>query len=347
MKTTRIFLGLALLCGTTFGAPAPTNATARASFAFGGPAPTITTTPTNGPTTITVHARMKDGKLPAGMKCIVVSMTGPVAPPPAVGSRREPELLNVIGTVGDWMVTNIPPGTCKVELQSTNHAQDLFGYQSLSIEAGTNYCVNFVLARGASFKGRVLDDATGKPIADIPIGNGVTVFSSGDTYTDTEGRYELPGIVSSLVIRLGWTTNDYVHPDIKMDAADEGSTVSVPDIRLKHGGWISGRVERPAEVGGNANAWITLEFQGSWPINSMSNYAQPHDDGTFRTDPLPPGTYTLHARWLQNPFVKDDSPQNLLALGSVSNINVIAGQDTTNVLIPTKLNVQANSTGGR
>lgn len=347
MKTTRIFLGLVMLCGTTFGAPAPTIATTRADFAFGGPAPTIATTPTNGPTTITVHVRTTDGKLPAGLKCIVVSMRGPVVPPPAVGSRQEPELLNVIGTIGDWMATNIPPGTCQVELQSTNHAQDLFGYQSLSIGSGTNYCVNFVLARGARFKGRVLDDATGKPIAHIYIANGMTVISSGGTYTDTEGRYELPWIVGSLVINLEWTTNDYVHPDIEMDAADEGSTVSVPDIRLKHGGWISGRVERPAEVGGNACAWIMLEFQGSWPINTMSNYAQPHDDGTFLTDPLPPGTYTLHARWWQNPFVKDDSPQNLLALGSVSNINVIAGQDTTNVLIPTKLNIQANSTGGR
>ena len=53
MKTTRVFLGLVMLCGTAFGTPAPT----------------ITTTPTNGPTTVTVHARTKDGKMPVGVEC--------------------------------------------------------------------------------------------------------------------------------------------------------------------------------------------------------------------------------------------------------------------------------------
>ncbi len=52
MKTTRIFLGLVMLCGTAFGAAAQT----------------ITTTPTNGPTTVIVRARTTDGKAAVGVK---------------------------------------------------------------------------------------------------------------------------------------------------------------------------------------------------------------------------------------------------------------------------------------
>ena len=104
------------------------------------------------------------------------------------------------------------------------------------------------------FKGRVLDDATGKPIERFFVYGETT--HSYDVRTDAEGRYELPHVSGALEIQI-WPRTNYVGQRIRMDAAAEDSTVSVPDIRLRHGGWITGRVERPADLVSNATAEVT------------------------------------------------------------------------------------------
>jgi hypothetical protein len=330
MKTTRIFLGLCMLCGTAFGTPAPI----------------ITTTPTNGPTTVTVHARTTDGKLPADVSCTGSPMYYTIS---AIGPR-EPSF---VGSNGDWTATNVTPGDYKVSLRSPNYAEE---NREFFVKAGTNYSIDFVLSRGATFKGRVLDAATGKPIADQPI----YAFPSTrdplrDIRTDAEGRYELPPVAGAL--ELDVETTNYVAQVVKLDPAAEDSTVSVSDIRLQHGGWISGRVERSAELESNAIAWVTLAFQGTLPTNSVIlDFGG--TDGTFRTDPLPPGTYTLHAEWDKTQAVflfaksvkrraKSGPPQDPLASGSISGIQVTAGIETTNVVIPTKMIVPASDRSGR
>ena len=234
MKTTRVFLGLVMLCGTAFGTPAPT----------------ITTTPTNGPTTVTVHARSTDGKLAVGVSCNVISgkPTG----------RPRPELLSILGKSGDWTSTNVPPGLYVVYLESTNYIEDSDSHGVLDVEAGTNYAINFVLSNG---------------------------------------------------------------------------------------GWISGRVERPADLVSNATAWVNPEPQSGLPTNSAFADVRSGTDGTFRTGSLPAGTYTLHAQW-EEPQWKGGSRQTWQAMGNVSNINVIVGQETTNLFIPAKLTFQTNGTGG-
>ena len=316
MKTTRIFLGLVMLCGTAFGTPAPI----------------ITTTPTNGPTTITVHARTMDGKLSVDVSCTVVSVshTSPLE------AHLPPSF---VGTNGDWTATNVTPWRYEVLLRSPNYAEE---NREFVVKAGTNYSINFVLSRGATFKGRVLDDATGKPIADQYISAySSTGITPGNIRTDAEGRYELPPVAGTLEIDI--LTANYVEHVVKLDAGAEDSTVTVPDIRLKRGGWISGRVERPAEVKSNLFIpMIKCELQGPLPTNSEINYVLIHTDGTFHTDQLPPGTYTLHAA-----LPEGVGPPYSEVNGIVSNINVIAGQDTTNVFIPIKLTIQTNSTDGR
>jgi len=323
MKTTRIFLGLVMLCGTAFGTPAPI----------------ITTTPTNGPTTVTVHARAKDGKLPVDVSCTGSSVYY------AMPSIAHP-LPSFVGTNGDWTATNVTPWDYKVSLRSPNYAEE---DREFVVKAGANYSIDFMLSRGATFKGRVLDDATGKPIADQPI----YAFPStrdplGDIRTDAEGRYELPPVAGALELDVVMT--NYVAQVVKLDAAVEDSTVSVPDIRLQLGGWISGRVESPAGVAStflvSYMTGIKSELQGSLPTNSAIIDTFIRADGTFRTDPLPPGTYTLHADW-KPVFVAGSPMETWQATGSVSGIKVIAGQNTTNVFIPTKLTIQTNSTGGR
>ena len=178
MKTTRIFLGLVMLCGTAFGTPAPI----------------ITTTPTNGPTTITVHARTTDGKLPVGVSCTVIQPQGQFLTFPI------PQPLSLIGTSVDWLATNVPTATYEVYVRGTNYAEDRNSIiQFFSVKTNTHYSIDFVLSRGATFKGRVLDDATGKPIANAIL-FARTGGSSQNPHTDKEGRYELSHIAGTLSI---------------------------------------------------------------------------------------------------------------------------------------------------
>jgi hypothetical protein len=293
MKTTRIVLGLVMLCGTAFGTPAPT----------------ITTTPTNGPTTITVHARTTDGKLPVDVSCTVAELQGQQFFLPM------PQPLSPVGSSGDWLATNVRPVTYEVVLRSPNYAEDMHSIiQFLSVKTNTHYSIDFVLSRGATFKGRVLDDATGKPIANAILFCG-TEGPSQNPRTDEEGRYELSHIAGKLIIDA--QTTNHVMQRIYVDGAAEDSTVSVPDIRLQHGGWISGRVECPADVESNASARVTLEIQGGMPTNSLIEDAFTRISDTFRTYPLPPGIYTLHAEWQRG---GKGALQTWQAKGSVSDI---------------------------
>jgi hypothetical protein len=321
MKTKRILFGLVMLCGADLSVLSQN----------------ITTTPTNGPMTITIHARTTDGKLPADVSCTVVQPQGQRLVFPM------PQPLSLVGKSGDWTATNVPSGVYEVVLRSPNYAEDAHSIvQFLRVEAGSNYSIDFVLSRGATFKGRVLDDATGKPIARAVVyGMTERIY---DIRTDAEGRYELPHIIG--ILKIESLTTNHVAQTVKLDAAAEGSTVTVPDIRLAHGGWISGRVERPAEVESNAFATVSLEIQGSSPTNSVIGDAYAHADGTFRTDPLPSGTYTLLAEWRER-ISKGGPSQAWQANGSVTDIKVIAGQDTSSVLIPTKITIPANDRSGR
>ena len=324
MKTTRIFLGLVMLCG----------------IAFGTPAPIITTTPTNGPTTITVHARMTDGKptVGVGAKFWLFRLS-----PYAAASLLPPTL---VGSNGDWTATNVLPGSCYISLFGTNYFMGPGYSATLLLHAGTNYIVDFVLSRGVDVKGRVLDAATGKPVSDARVMT-VDYWGAYGGRTDAEGRYELPHC-SNGPLQIETQTTNYVAQRIKLDAAAEGSTVLVPDFHLQRGGWISGQVERPAELDTNAVAWINLEFQGNRPSNSLIGSYVASADGAFRTYPLPPGYYSLNADWQRrSDTIEGPRRQTWQASGSVSNINVIAGQDTTIVFIPTKLTIRTNGTGGR
>jgi len=320
MKTTRIFLGLVVLCGVVFNADAQK----------------LTTTSTNGPTTIAIHARTTDGKLPVDVSCTVAE--------PGRQQGPMPQPLSLIGKSGDWMATNVLPGYYQVLLRSPNYAEDMHSIvQFLSVKSGSSYTIDFVLSRGATFKGRVLDDATGEPIAQAII-CGMTEARSYDLRTDAEGRFELPHITG--ILRIEAQTTNLVAQTAKLELAAEGGTVSIPDIRLQHGGWISGRVECPAEVGSNAFATVSIEIQGRRPNSSLIHDAFARADGAFRTDPLPSGTYTLRALW-QEHVSKGGPSHTWQANGSVSGIKVITGQDTSNVLIPTKLNIPANDQSGR
>ena len=209
---------------------------------------------------------------------------------------------------------------------------------------------------GVTVKGRVLDDATGKPIADARIDiadfeltNGTTLKSymfdaatgrlagptppeHGHRYnirTDAEGRYGLSDTTGHVII--GIHTTNLVAQSFIMDATKEASLVFIPDIRLQHGGWISGRVE-PADTARGVYSFVTLMREGDSRDLPTDRPYRCNLDGTFRTEALSSGSYTLRGYW----DYREGLTNNWHGEGSVSNITVVVGQDTTNIFIPVK-----------
>jgi hypothetical protein len=322
MNTMKLLTGLALLFAAIFSAAAQT----------------VSTTPTNGPTTVTVHARTTDGKAPVG---VVESAYQPIIGWGVNGDENstvfQQRLSSFDSKSGEWTFTNVPPGPYKVVLFSTNYVYNGYNTVAWFVIAGTNYRVELVMSNGATYKGRVLDDVTGKPIANEHFLGGNYMWQ--DVHTDAEGRYEWRHVTGDA--RLDVRTTNYLEQEIKLDAADEDSTVLVPDIRLQPGGRISGRVERPAGLTSNTYAWVQPVMLGALVTNPQIKRAFGYTNGTFRTDPLPAGTYSLTAEWESLPS------ETIFVSGYVSGITVVVGQETTNVVIPTKMVVQTNGASGR
>ena len=313
MKVKNLFAVLVLICGPALNA-----------------SQTITTTPTNGPTTVIVRARTTDGKPAVGVEESAYQ-------PQSYGIRVngdehaavfQQRLSSFDSRSEEWTFTNVPPGFFGVVLSSTNYVYNQYNQVGLIVMAGTNYSAELVLSNGATYKGRVLDDVTGKPVANEHFLGGYYMFQ--DVHTDAEGRYEWRHVKGDAQLDLLIT--NYVEQEIKLDAAGEDSTVLVPDIRLQPGGRISGRVQRPAGLTSNTYAWVQPELQGALATNSQILRAYGYTNGTFRTDPLPPGTYKLNAGWVKGSDLFDSPVAN----GSVSNINVTVGRETKNVFIRVK-----------
>jgi 5-hydroxyisourate hydrolase-like protein (transthyretin family) len=214
---------------------------------------------------------------------------------------------------------------------------------------------------GPTFKGRVLDDATGTPIAGVRI---LYMFvhdcdgeCAGDrgyvTRTDAEGRYE--GVYPPQSSGAGHYTiriepTNYVWQVINVDKTNTAKMATIPDTRLGRGGWISGQVERPAEADDLAyvSALVKLESQGPLPEHTQLHPIIARD-GRFRTPLLPPGSYTLSGDWTGAIRSMDGRFDNwrVLLLNSVSNVNVTVGQETANISLTTNGIVRTNRSYSR
>jgi 5-hydroxyisourate hydrolase-like protein (transthyretin family) len=209
---------------------------------------------------------------------------------------------------------------------------------------------------GPTFKGRVLDDATGKPVADVPIRYWFEYESIGtghgfyETRTDAEGRYEgryePKGGTGAGHYTMEIQPTNYAWQVFKVDRADTAKMASIPDARLLRGGWISGLAKHPAEVAPNDYPYIRLYGQGPLPEHTLLPVVEAGRDGKFRTPPLSAGTYALQGQWL----ARSTNGGRVSVVGlvtGISNIIVIADQETANVVIPTNYIVYTNRASSR
>ena len=305
-----------------------------------------------GTGTVTVHARGADGSIPVGSYCWMTPF--PHSLPQQTGWSPAPDWPTnrptIVGSNGDWVVYNVTPfasGAWAVQIDSTNYLfTPELNIQTAEPISNQSVSVSFTLRLGATVMGRVLDAETGKPVP------GASIFGSGyheaGEVNGADGRFTIQHLATNEALsfsiapnpRYVWHTNgtarvalpesDYVQQNIRPAGLAEGMTTTLPDVKLRHGGWISGRMTLPADAPSGVRPVLQApKIEGdSVPTDYPEAYGS---NGVFRIGPIPAGTVELSA---DSFLFKSGNPWR--AEGSVTNIHVEAGQETKNVLIELK-----------
>ena len=289
-----------------------------------------------GTAKITVKARFRDGTKPVSAKCLLHNcMLSQLRPPMARESAGRRIVPAVVGADGDWTIYNVPEGSWGVEVLGYDFAWTNEANHSGRIEltAGEEKLVTLTLLRGGSVSGRVLCADTGKPAS----GNSVITVGLGAkrrSTTDAEGHYIVRHVAPGRN-RISAQAEGYVCGRSEEVEVKDEATVVAPDIQLRRGGWISGRVVRPNDAPSDGTLRASLEphFHGEPPSDVViaTEWVGNREDYSlhFRLGPLPPGSYTLEANLR--------SGGKMIAgkhwRGEVTGIQVKIGEETKDVVI--------------
>ncbi len=289
-----------------------------------------------GTAKIIVKARFRDGTKPVSAKCLLhICMLSQMRPPMARESEGRRIVPAVVGADGDWTIYNVPEGSWTVEVSGYDFAWTYEANQSGRIEltAGEEKLVALTLLRGGSVSGRVVYADTAKPAS----GNSVITVGLGAkrrSTTDAEGHYIVRHVAPGRN-RISAQAEGYVCGRSEEVEVKDEATVVAPDIQLRRGGWISGRVVRPKDApsDGTLRASIEPHFHGEPPSDAViaTEWVREREDYNlhFRLGPLPPGSYTLEANLR--------SGGKMIAgkhwRGEVKGIQVQVGKETGDVVI--------------
>ena len=173
--------------------------------------------------------------------------------------------------------------------------------------------VSIGLRLGATISGRVVDVATGLPIANVDIEAAPIDEGGSYSYTQTgpDGGYTLRGLAPGTYrIKTGWEKQGYIetfyNSKLSWDAADlitieARDSVKGIDLGLKLGVTISGRVV-DAETG-LPIAEVEIEadpFRGE----GAQAYAKTDSDGRYTLRGVAPGFYRIKAGWNEQGYVQ-------------------------------------------
>lgn len=209
----------------------------------------------------------------------------------------------VVGADGDWTIYNVPEGSWGVEVLGYDFAWTNEANHSGRIEltAGEEKLVTLTLLRGGSVSGRVVYADTAKPASDNSV---ITVGLGGKrrSTTDAEGHYIVRHVAPGRN-RISVQAEGYVCGRSEEVAVKDEATVVAPDIELRRGGWISGRVVGPkdAPLDGTLRASLEPHFHGEPPSDAViaTEWVREREredyNLRFCLGPLPPGLYTLKA----------------------------------------------------
>ncbi|MEQ8764953.1 MAG: carboxypeptidase-like regulatory domain-containing protein [Planctomycetota bacterium] len=209
-------------------------------------------------------------------------------------AKRDGSLREVhTDSSGQFEFKNAERGIYRVEVAAAGYATTQFNNLNLmgnqDIEEKE---VNFELGSGLSVEGRVLDQSTGRPIADALVkAHGLanqTYTSKSEARTNDIGEYKLSGLQDAIYVVRAEAEgfSPYTHPRVK-------AGLTGIDFELAPRGRISGFVYGPtgAPV---TNYGIRIEKQNRNQFSMVRKDPQKeHPEGKFLLNDLEPGTYRV------------------------------------------------------
>ena len=179
---------------------------------------------------------------------------------------------------GIFDLDDAPAGELAVDVSAAEF-REAFVTGVVVEELRTRKGIEVRLDPGVTLKGRVVDAASGQPVAEA-----VVQAESAESVTDADGLFSLRGVPSGKVFVLV-RHPDYVVSRETVPVGDSGGSV---ELRLASGGTVSAVVVSAA--GGPApGARASVSTTGAW-ASSVAD-----DDGRVTFRHLPPGRYRLFA----------------------------------------------------
>ncbi|MEM1180986.1 MAG: carboxypeptidase-like regulatory domain-containing protein [Acidobacteriota bacterium] len=250
------------------------------------------------------------------------------------------------GGYQDLMYPNVPCGQVVVGVPDCLLLDEL----AIPTTVGGSQVLDFALDRGMSISGRVVEEGTGEPIA----GTQVELRSEGEfikfTETQADGTYVLGGLPAGTFFPSTRTPNEpfldellgglpcyrlgFQPPDCDLLGGQSvtvqaGSQLTGVDFALARGARLTGRTVD--KVTGEPLERIIEVFDGQ---GRRTDGMLTDEDGRFRSQGLPPGSYTVFTQSFNFPITHaGEAFDGVVCHPSCEPENVLARDDVTPVAL--------------
>ncbi|MCP4214431.1 MAG: hypothetical protein GY765_07225, partial [bacterium] len=207
---------------------------------------------------------------------------------------------------GNFTLEGLPAVQCKIEFQAWDTVVYLSEWYNdkgsfddadlVTLNTGGNLVLDdTVLREGGTVTGRVLDEG-GRGMGGIYItAYDENYYYLGDADCDADGHYSLQGLpagnckifydVNEGNYLSQWYRDKKIFDDADPVMINPGITTSLPDVVLREGGMIRGKV-----TAGMSNCDVTVFDENYMYVT----FAMPGNDGSYQLEGIPTGRYYVH-----------------------------------------------------
>jgi hypothetical protein len=218
---------------------------------------------------------------------------------------------------GRYIITQgLKAGTYNVSALAEGYISKNVGGVSVTVGVETKN-INFSLKRSGGVSGKVTDSASGKPLANVMITASSQNQFGWFALTDSDGNYKIITNLASGTYNVSAVfLTGYFSKTISGVSVTAGVETKGINLALDGSGVISGKVT--SSSGGQPLKGVMVTSISS-DGKGFTGFAQTESDGTYKINSgLGTGKYMVTA-------------SSGMSFDSVQNVNVVAGQETSNV----------------